>query len=827
MALTHLIRHARRRLLRAPAFTASATLTLAAGIGGTVAAFALVNGVLLRPLPYRDAERLVHLEHTLAIAGVSRVDQSDATYLLYRRDNRVFSDLGIYRATSVNLAPTAGQGGDAAPERVAAAVLTPSVFRVLAVAPVRGRGLTEDDAALGAAPVVVIGQGLWRRTFGSDPAIIGRRVSVDGIEREIVGVMPQSLRFPAPQTALWTPTQLDPAHTNSAAFEYQGIARLRDGVTVDAARADLNRLLPEVPEAFPGRLTADAIRVTHMQAVVRPLKEVLVGDVARTLWIVLGAVATLLLVACANVANLFLARGEGRRRELAVRRALGAGGGVLLAEFLMEAVILAAVGGALGLLAVAPAVRLLQVLGVGQSLPRLADVRVDAWVALFALGATTFAALVVSALPVLRTRRGDLASGLMEEGRSATAPAVRHRARRTLVVSQVALALVLLAAAGLLVRSFQRLRAVDPGFEASHALSFRLAFPSTAYPAATDAARAITQTLGALSALPGVAAAGMITKLPLDEEARQDSAVFLEDRPLTPGQIPGIHSIAFATPGYFAAMGIPVIEGQLFAAPDPSADLAKTPRQVVVSRAFAERYWKGQSAVGKRVRMDPRVDWSVIVGVVGDVRDAGLDRPPAELVYAPLLTTGLGGVERAPAGGAFVLRTAGDPVDLAATAREAVRRVAPGIPLYRVMPLSDLLSQSMARTTFTLVLLGLAALVATAIGAVGIYGVLAYLVSLRAREMGLRLALGAQPRDVRRLVMGHALADAGLGIAAGLAAALLLTRLLTAMLFGVGAADVGVLVGASVVLLVTALAASWLPARRAARLDPAIALRME
>jgi predicted permease len=359
------LRQALRRLIRARAFALPALLTLALGIGGTATVFTVVNGVLLRPLPYHDAGQLVDLSHTLAVSGILRVDQSDATYLLYARDNRVFAGVALYRPAAVNFRPLGGGAGapSGAAERISAAITSPSLFRVLEVPSLQGRGLTNEDAAPGAVPVAVIGRALWERALGSDPAIIGRRIAVDGVDREIVGVMPPGFHFPGPETSLWIPVQLDSAHTNSAAFEYRGIARLRPGVTAEAAAADLQRLLPRVPEVFPGRLTVQAIEVTKMQAVVRPLQDVIVGNVGRTLWIVLGAVAVLLLIACANVANLFLARAEGRQHELSVRRALGAGQAALLGEYLSEAVILCVAGGALGLLGGALAVGLLQPFG--------------------------------------------------------------------------------------------------------------------------------------------------------------------------------------------------------------------------------------------------------------------------------------------------------------------------------------------------------------------------------------------------------------------------------------------------------------------------------
>ncbi len=820
------LRHAVRRLRRAPAFAAAAALTLALGIGGTIAVFTVVDGVLLAPLPYPRADRLVDLSHTLALAGLSRVDQSDATYLLYRRDNHAFTDVGAYRVTSVNFRVVASHSDPAAvAERAAGALVTPSVFHLLGIAPAHGRGLTEADAARGAPAVVVISAGVWKRDFGAAPGTIGRRLSVDGVDREIIGVMPAGFAFPAARTELWLPLPFDPAHTNSAAFDYRGIARLRDGATPVSAAADLQRLLPQVPVVFPGRLTAAGIALTHMTAEVRPLRDVEVGSVARILWIVLGSVGVLLLIACANVANLFLARAEGRQRELAVRRALGAGRAALIDDCVGEAVVLSVVGGALGLSLAAAGVRLLERLPMSAAIPRLGDVHLDAVVVAFALGVSVFAALLISVMPVWRAGRTSLSALLATEGRASTGTRARHRARRALVVSQVALALVLLAGAGLFARSFQRLRDVNPGFDADRATSFRLALPPAAYPTSADVAYTLVGALRALQPIPEVASAGLASRLPLDAEAAQDSAVFIEDHPTPAGKIPDIHAMVFATPGYFAAMRIPLVAGRLFPAPDPSANPATQPREVVVSEAFADRYWTASTAVGKRIRMDPRNPWSTIVGVVGSTKDDGLEKPPGEVVYLPIVTATVAGAPWTPRNVAFVVRARGDVDALGAPIRRAVRSAVPGVPIYRMLSLHALLGDAVSRTTFTLLLLGVAAAVATAIGAMGIYGVIAYLVALRTREIGVRLALGAHSVDVRRMVVRRALDDAAMGIVLGLAGAVVGTRVLATLLFDVSPIDPLTLAGAAVLLFATAVAASWVPARRAARLDPAIALR--
>jgi putative ABC transport system permease protein len=821
------IRHAARRLARTPAFTAAATLTLALGIGGASAVFTVVNGVLLRPLPYQHADQLVDLSHTLQVGGGMHVDQSDATYLLYQRDNRVFTDVGIYRATSVNMHAGAVGANTTDATRVLAALATPSVFRVLGAATVHGRGLNDGDATPGAPAVALISQQLWANAFGSDPAILGRRIAIDGVDRQIVGVTPKGFHFPSERTQLWLPLAIDPARTNSAAFDFQGIARLKDGVTIAAATADLQRLLPQVPVVYPGRLTAAAIAVTKMRAEAASFRDVIVGGVSKILWVVLGAVGLLLLLACANVANLFLARAEGRQREFAVRRALGAGRLLLLQTSLGEALVLSGVGGALGIVLAAVGMSFLQQVPMGASIPRLGEIHVDGFVVAVTIAVSCVAALAVSALPAVRLSRASLTSLMGADGRSSTGSRVRHGVRRALVVSQVALALMLVSGAALFARSFQRLSAVNPGFDADHALAFRLAMPAVAYPTTGDAAGTVLAALGALRAVPGVTSVGAASRLPLDAESTADSAVLVEDHPREPGTIPAVMPMMFVTPDYFRSMGIPLVAGRLFGDPDPSLDPANAPREVMVSEAFALRYWTAAEAVGKRIRMNPTDPWSTIVGVVGSTHDAGLAKPAVAEVYNQFVSTAANGKAWTPRDVAFVLRTSVNAADVSAAVRSAVRSVAPALPVYRLIALRSLLQDAEARTTFTVLLLSIAAVVALVIGTMGIYGVVAFLVALRTREIGLRLALGAQPSDVRRMVVRLALVDAAIGVAVGLGGAVALTRGLSTLLFAVKPTDPVSLAAAGGLLLLTALVASWIPARRAARLDPAIALRDE
>ena len=801
------VRQAARRLRRAPAFTVAAVLTLALGIGATTAVFSVVDGVLLRPLPFEDAERLVDLSHTLVVSGPLQVDQSDATFLYYRRANHVFTGVAAYRTTGASLGALrdGSTAADVTAERVEGARVSADAFGVLRVAPLHGRGFTIDEERPDAAPVVVIGQRLWERRFGADPSIVGRRVDVDGVPRTVVGIMPASFRWPDAGTQVWLPIGIDPAHTATAAFDFRAVARLRDGITLDRAAADLQRLLPEVPVAYPGRLTTGAIEQTRMRAVVRPLRDVVVGDIGRVLWVVLGAVGFVLLVACANVANLFLVRAEGRHQELAVRRALGAGRGAILLD-------------------------LLRALPSSADIPRIEEIALRGAGFAVAAGASVLAALFVSLLPALRSAALSPAAALAG-GRSATVGRVRHRARQALVLAQVALALVLLSGAGLMARSFARLRAVVPGFDASRAFVFRVALPDARYPAPTDPARYAARTMETIGALPGVRTAAVTTKLPLLPEARQDTALFVEDRPLAPGTLPNLHQVTYASPELFQSLGIPLVAGRTFDRLDPS----RAPREVVVSRAVAERYWPGGSAIGRRVRMSPIGPWFTVVGVAGDVRGTALESPPDEMIYLPLVIAprAVEGSDPAvdarwsPRTLAFVVRSDGDPAVVAAAAERAVRGIDASVPIFAARGMADVLGAASARTSFTLLLLAIASAVALALGAVGIYGVMSYVVSLRARELAVRLALGAEPAEVRGLVtrQGAALAMVGTGL--GLVGALAATRVLAALLYDVSPLDPVALLGAASLLFVVALVATWIPARRAASLDPADALRVE
>jgi predicted permease len=680
----------------------------------------------------------------------------------------------------------------------------------------------DDDDRPGAAPVVLLGEQLWQRRYGGDPTIVGKHIMIDGVSREVIGVLRGDFRFPSAGNGLWLPLGLNPAKVEPASFNYSVVARLAPNVSPAAATEELTRIMPRVVTEYPSVLTMSMLEQVHLRPVVTPLRDTIVGDIGRMLWVVLGTVGFVLLIACANVANLFLVRAEGRQKELAVRAALGAARGALVAQLAAEGALLAALGGIGGLALAVPGVRLLQALGGGIDIPRLSEVRVDGAVLAFTICVTLLAAVIFSVLPLVRLGSMQLVGALKDLGRSATVGRDRHRARMTLVVSQVALALLLLVGSGLMARSFARLRSVNPGFDASHVLTFRIAAPQSVYKSDPEVFRLYESISREISALPGVQKVGGTSWLPLADDGHDNGAIWIEDYPTPKGAVPPVHDQIFVNTDYFATMHIPLLAGRGFSTVDPN----HPPHEVIVSRSFAQRYWKGQSPIGKRLHPGPSDDWSAIVGVVDDVHIEGLEQAPEQAVYFPLLEQQADKLY-APRTLTFVVRSIGDATAITGAARRVVQQLASGVPVFAVRPMTDVVTRASARTSFTLFLLALASGAALLLGAIGIYGVISYMVSLRTREIGVRMALGAAPGEIGRMVSRQGLTMAGAGVVIGLVAALALTRYLRTLLFEISPTDPLTLGGVAAILLVVALAASWLPARRAAHVDPAVALRAE
>ncbi|HTJ24289.1 MAG TPA: ABC transporter permease [Gemmatimonadaceae bacterium] len=816
------LQHAWRRLRRAPGFTSTSVFVLALGLGAATAMFGILYGVVLRPLPFPSPDQLVTVTHSISVAGISRVDESGGTYLLYQRHNSVFSKIGAWQETSVNLGPVVGRAGNDDAQRIGAAAITASLFPTLGVSPERGHSFTTEEDRPGAPRVIILSYALWRQKYGGDPSIVGKHIVIDGVPCEVVGIMPASFRYPWASTQLWYPVQFDPANSDPLSFNFTAVARLKPGATTETARADLARFTPRLLDEFPFPIPKAMFEKAHLTPVVRPLRDVMVGDVSRLLWVLFGAVGLVLLIACANVANLFLVRAEGRHRELAVRNALGASRGALLVQYLSESALIAAGGGVLGLAMSWSAIRLVPTLPSGIDVPRANEVRLDLAVWAFAAAATLLCALAVSLVPLLRTRRIPISTVLRDSGRSATAGAERHRTRSTLVIAQVALALVLVAASGLMARSFNRLRTVDPGFDPTRAVSLQISLPTAKYQSTNARAAFFTELASRVRALPGVEKVGIGTTLPLSGD-QNTSALFVEDYSRDPNALPGVHVMLWSTRDYFSSIGIRVLSGRMFS----EGDVAHPALELVVSRAFAERYWKGASALGKRVRRDAGSPWYTIVGVVNDVHMEGLELPAEQTVYFPLIEADGDTAAGVPRNVVVTVRAAGDPGSVIASVRQVVHALDPLLPTHHERTISALLASATARVRFLMVMLGAASGIALVLGAVGLYGVMAYGVSLRQREIGVRMALGARPADVSRMISRQGLVLGAVGVAIGLASALGVTRLLRGMLYDVSPTDPLTLASTCIALLAVALIASWLPARRAAGVDPAVALRSD
>ncbi|HYG62682.1 MAG TPA: ABC transporter permease, partial [Thermoanaerobaculia bacterium] len=663
-----------RGLLKTPGFTAVAIFTLAVGIGANSALFTVVNSVLLEPLPYPQPERLVGVWSTAPGLGMDKFEQSDAAYILFRKETRTLEELALYRADTAALT-----GGDRT-EQLPIARATASLFEVLQAQPVAGRALQEADERHGAEPVALLSHGLWQRRFQGAESAIGSLLRLDGVAHRVVGVMPQGFHFPEAETELWIPVEIDAARASTGDFNYQAVGRLRPGASTEAVAKELSALIPRLPEEFADSdLQPAMIEQAKFGTVVSPLRDDLVGEVERTLWLLLGSVGSILLIACANVANLFLVRAESRQREVAVRTALGATRGVIARVFLSESLALALAGGALGLLLAMAGTRVLVSLRP-EGLPRLEEIGVDGSVVAFTVLLALLSGLLFGGIAVLRYGAPALVPALKEGGRGGTAGRGRHRARISLVAAQVALALVLLVGSGLMVKSFWRLHGVDPGVEPQGVLTAYMSIPQSEYPDGASVARFVQQLLERVQAVPGVVSAGTVTVLPLNEGG-SNSGHSIEDHPVPPGAVPHILPTRYVSPGYFETMGIPLLSGRTFDRIDP----ARTSDGVVISQALAERFWPGKSPLGRRLYPglpDGDVKWFTIIGVVGSVREEGLHEKPAESLYYSIRPLDLGrGEGGIPRSFRLVVRGRVDPATLAGPVREALWSIDRNVPL--------------------------------------------------------------------------------------------------------------------------------------------------
>ena len=803
-----------RRLRDSPGFTVISVFTLAIGIAANIAIFTVVNAVLLRPLPVPDSDRLVILRHAApALAQLEELPMSDALYFLYVNESRTLDGVALFTGSQASFT------GPENPQRVTSAFVTPSFFDVLRTPPRVGRAFTDDDEH-----VVVLSDGLWRARFGANPDVIGRVVEIAGERTEVVGVMPPRFSFPRPGTQLWQPVQLDEDDVNLGNFSIQGLARLGDDYSLEQAEAELGGMASNLVELFPDEGAATILANAGFTPLILPVREFVVGDIEATLWILLGAVGFLLLIACANVANLFLVRSEARYREVSIRFALGESRRRLVGSILCESVMLGLAGGVVALPLALVAVRLLVSFGP-EDLPRLHEVSVDGYVLVFGLTLSSLAGLLFGLLPALRAGVVTASSSLTEGARGASVGRERHLTQRALVVTQVALALTLLIGSGLAVRSFQRIASVDPGFDPRNVLTFQVALHERDYETAESRLNFHRLLVTHLAGLPGAQKVAAASSTPLSG-SMGGSGYAIEDHPQDRGAVPPVFMLKQVSPGYFDAMGIELLEGRDL----ERLDEERQAPVVIVSRAVARAQWPGESALGKGIRRGDRPDdegeqWTRVVGVVDDVHEVALHLDPPAMVYYPL-ARGVGDSRQVPLTMSYIARSR-ETALLVGQIRDAVGTLDPNLPVSDIATMETIVARTRTERAFVLFLLIIAAGFALVLAGVGLYGVISYMVAQRRHEIAIRMAIGAQVSDIRRMVLREASWMALVGTTLGIGSALVLTRRLQALLFETSPVDPVVFVWMSTVLVGVCLLASWLPARRAARIEPATALRFE
>lgn len=823
-SVTSDLRYAVRSLRKAPGFTSVGVLTLALGMAATTAIYTLLDRIVLDPLPYPESERLVHLRSAVPTVGKGvEWNLSAAEFFHFGREAGSIEQIGAYQVSDVNVQTPDG------PDRASSAVTTAGMLQMLGAHATLGRLIDPTDDHPSAPLVVMLSHGYWETRFGADPAIIGKALTINDRPFEVIGVMAPGVELPlaAGATQLWWPMGLNPSGPFYNDHGIPVIARLRPGVTFEQAQAELDALTRRLPEVFPRVYSQGFMERTGFRTVVYPLKAHVVGSLARNLWILLGGVGLVLLIAATNVANLFLVRIEGRRREIALRVALGAGRGAIARQLFAEGLVLTVAAGVLALLIAYWSVDFLT--AVAPRIPRLEHLRIDAGVLIFTFAVSVALAGSLAVLPAAHRRPFAPSGPLVDGSRSMTAGRERQRLRGTLVVVQMALALVLVVGSGLLFASLRRLKTVDSGIDPEGVLTLQLSLPSARYRERETHWRFYRDLIERVTALPGVSRAGVAGALPLTGSygftlhGFEDPGVLNRLRDV---RDPVGGALVPATPGYLEALRIPLLEGRTFTNADnddPSRGVA------IVSRAFAERYWPGESPIGKGVRpFNSGTAYYRVVGVVGDVPATSVDAPSPLAIYYPIVA--IPGQPTWWLGGRMfvVVRTElDDPMALLPSIRRSVLEIDPTIPVANAETMQAVVDRSMIRLSFTMVLLGIAAAVALVLAALGLYGVISYVVARRTNEIGVRIALGARPADVQRLVVRGSLLLAAFGLGAGTLGALAFTRVLRGLLFGVGTTHAAAYVGAALLLLAVALLASWVPARRAARVDPMVAIRHE
>ncbi len=807
------LRYGARTMLKAPGFTTVAILTLALGIGANTALFSVVNAILLRPLPYAEPAALVQIWEANAQQNYTRFSFSLANFVDHRDQQTSFEQMAAYFRRDASLT------GAGEPERVQIAVVSPALLLLLRVQPLLGRGFLPGEETPGKRRVVILSHGLWSRRFGADPQIINQPITLGGNAFTVVGVLPPHFQFPnpfgvnplsdsAPRVDLLAPLAYDPRDLGDRGSHFLlVIGRLKPRVTPAQAQAELRAIAGRLEQQYPDRNKGWTINVFGLQdEVVRAIRPALL--------LLLAAVGFVLLIACANVSNLLLARAAARQKEMAVRLALGAPRARLLRQLLTESLLLSLMGGAAGLALAYWAIRAFAGFSPA-NVPRADEIRLDSLALLFTFGATTLASVLFGLIPALHASKPDVQEALKEGGRSAWAGAGRHRTRSLLVVAEVALSLLLLIGAGLMIRTFISFQRVNPGIRTDHLLTMKLALPYAKYREPQQQAAFFQQAMERIKALPGVQSVGAVSDLPLSG----DGGVYtftIEGRPSTSTQDDPVAVWRAVNPDYFRTMGMQLRRGREFTERDqPSA-----PEPVIINETLARRFWPGEDPIGKRVQiydLEPR-PWREIVGVINDIKSVELSADPAPEIYVPFS-------QRPRTAMTLIARTTVKPEELAAAMRAAIQSVDKEQPVYRVRTMEQFFSDVVAAPRATMFLLGVLAVAALILAAVGIYGVMAYAVTQRTHEIGIRMALGARGDDVLRMVVKQGMRFALAGVAIGLAAAFALTRLMKDLLFGVRPTDPATFAALALLLTGVALLACYLPARRATRVDPLIALR--
>ena len=798
------LRYAVRMLVQKPAFTVVVVAALALGIGANTAIFSVVNSILLRPLPYRDPDRLVMVWMDNTRLNVDQDIHSYANYIDYRDQNQSFEQLATFVGISVNLT------GEGDPERVIGLMASRSLFEVARVDPVIGRTFSPDEEVPGQDRVVVLGYGLWQRRFGGDPSILGQEISLSDVKRTVIGVMPAGFMFPHRDAdEFWVPLAPDANRRNSRyGFGYYVVGRLKRGVTLEQAKADMGSIAAHLAEQFP-QLEGYGVNLV-------PLHRQIVGKVRPALLVLMGTVAFVLLIASANVANLLLARGASREREIAIRSALGAGRLRLIRQLLTESILISILGGAAGLLIANWGLKALVALSP-EDIPRRDQIGIDLRVLGFTLLTSLLTGLVFGLAPALQASRIDLNESLKDGGRGATGAGPGRRLRSALVVFEVAVSFVLLVGAGLMIRSFIRLQNVDLGFNPDHlvAMNFQL---SRAKYQGRQSAEFFRQLIERVDSLPRVESAGGITAVFI-EGLPNSSNFTIEGRPPLPAAEQTEAPADFVTPSYFRTMGIPLLRGRELA----EQDGPDSPGVVIINNTFARRFWPGEEPLGKRFKFggpDSTAPWLTIVGIVGDMRRTGLDSEVRCEAFLPYTQRQVNFME-------LVVRAASDPRAIVGAVREMVTAIDPNQPISHVRTMDQVLGGMMAQRRLNMVLFALFGGVALVLAAVGVYGVISYSVTQRTHEIGIRMALGAGRGDVLKMIVRNGMTLVLIGVAIGLIAAAALTRLMTTLLFGVSATDPATFAAISGILTGVALAACFVPALRALKVDPMVALRYE